>query len=290
MAKPDRLAWFPFYGRDFFMDEAVQTFNLRQSGIYLALLWHQWEHGSLPPLEECLRFPVFAKDQHDDFIFDYGPNVAARSTTQDDLKHVLNRCFPPHPSTSNRFANPRMLQVRLEQDRKNEVNQQRARKGGLAKSTSQARLKRTLSTSRSVLEACYSESEAESDSEHTKKEKRAPWFELFVLTEDLKTWCTDNSMPDPTLHLDEFLDHFRKTAGKMKSGQQVKDPAAAFRTWMRNTVKFSPVAPPTRPRQNILAKLDAHDAALPPADPEVMAEIAALVAQADRLKGPPERT
>ena len=81
-----------------------------------------------------------------------------------------------------------------------------------------------------------------------KKEKRVPWYETFTLTEAMKTWCQTHTLPDPTKHLDEFLDHFRKTGGKMTSGQPVKDPQAAFRTWMRNTVKFSPqsVSTPTR--------------------------------------------
>lgn len=48
MTSPPRLPWLPFYGTDFYEDEAVRLLSLEEEAVYLRLLWHQWREGSLP--------------------------------------------------------------------------------------------------------------------------------------------------------------------------------------------------------------------------------------------------
>jgi hypothetical protein len=44
----DKLPFLPFYGVDFYDDEAVSLMTLEEEAIYLRLLWRQWREGSLP--------------------------------------------------------------------------------------------------------------------------------------------------------------------------------------------------------------------------------------------------
>jgi len=46
---------FPFYGSDFFESESVKMMTWEERGIYLALLWHAWVHGSIPADLELVR-------------------------------------------------------------------------------------------------------------------------------------------------------------------------------------------------------------------------------------------
>lgn len=142
----DKWPWFPFYGRDFFGDETVKLFTLRQIGIYMALLWHQWEHGSIPSHEECARFPVIATA-----FFDEMRESGSASTTLNELEDVHYSCFKPLPENEERFYNLRLETIRQEQQRRDSVNQERARKGGLAKSMLQAHAKQVPSSACDVL-------------------------------------------------------------------------------------------------------------------------------------------
>lgn len=38
----------PWYGFDFYADEAVKLMSWEQKGVYLFLLWHAWHEGSIP--------------------------------------------------------------------------------------------------------------------------------------------------------------------------------------------------------------------------------------------------
>ena len=44
----DKLPWMPFYGTDFYNDEAVRLLTLEEEALYIRLLWWQWREGSLP--------------------------------------------------------------------------------------------------------------------------------------------------------------------------------------------------------------------------------------------------
>ncbi len=43
-----KLPFMPFYGQDFYADEAVQLMDVCEQGAYIRLLWHQWREGSIP--------------------------------------------------------------------------------------------------------------------------------------------------------------------------------------------------------------------------------------------------
>jgi hypothetical protein len=71
----------PFYGRDFYGDEAVKGMNHQQRSWYLMLLWHQWEHESLP----------------DDASIWYGtinPRVAPDDPQWESFIPTIERLFP----------------------------------------------------------------------------------------------------------------------------------------------------------------------------------------------------
>lgn len=126
-----KLPWMPFYGADFFADETVKLCSLRQHGIYLYLLWHQWQEGSIPCLELCQRFPVFLADP-----------LSASPDAVHDVELIHSACFSKHPTLKQRFFNERLEAIRNEQLEKMEKIHDRAVKGGLAK----AQLKQSLST------------------------------------------------------------------------------------------------------------------------------------------------
>src|SRR4051812_36641926 len=142
-----RLPWFPFYGRDFFGDEKVKLFTLRQIGIYLSLLWHQWEHGSIPSASECAKFPMLQADLHQTLVnaqlFDeVAPELAAKFSAilraslqlaKSELTDVHSYCFKACPVDNSRFLNSRLEEIRQEQNEKDLINQERARKGGIAR-------------------------------------------------------------------------------------------------------------------------------------------------------------
>lgn len=138
-----KLPWFPFYYRDFFDDEKVQLMSNAQVGMYLRLLAHQWQEGSLPNDPTALSRLALA-----------GPGE------EEGMLALVRVCFAKNGRVK-RLLNLRLEQVKKEQEEKDQVNQARARKGGLARSMLQAQYKHSLSSA----QASYSESESESESE-----------------------------------------------------------------------------------------------------------------------------
>lgn len=243
-----KLPWFPFYGRDFFFDEKVKLFSLRQVGIYLALLWHQWEHGSIPSMQDCQRFPMMGQDLHSEqltTLTENHPNGPfCLSSVEAELKHVHMTCFVAHPSNKksthangNRYYNPRLESIREEQSRKDEVFQARARLGGLAKAAASSRNKQTASTALVVLSpANQSQSQIKSQKKKEKEGRMsAPRGSVYP----------DGFQPDEkhaeiarglglvlSAELATFRDHH---AAK---GTVFKDWPAAFRNWLRRSHDF----------------------------------------------------
>ena len=122
-----KLPWFPFYGRDFYLDEKVRLLSLRQEAMYLRLLWHQWEEGSIPEVAACQCFPEF-RVIASDYLSDHDAQLAVDK----DLEHVHLSCFQEHPTIPDRFFNPRLESVRTEQLERIERLHTRAIKGGQA--------------------------------------------------------------------------------------------------------------------------------------------------------------
>ena len=165
---PNKLPWMPFYGRDFFNDERVKILRMHQSCFYIYLLWHQWEEGSIPEFDDCLDFPLASAElykYHRD-CFEQGPSE--ESSMLASFKTVFMMFFEPHPTLKHRFINKRLLAIQEEQKQKDQINQERARKGGLAKSILQAQRKHTISIPQADLQA-HLESANQSQ---IKKEKR----------------------------------------------------------------------------------------------------------------------
>ena len=88
----DKLPWMPFYGTDFYNDEAVRLMSLEEEALYIRLLWWQWREGSLPgDVGDCQR-------------------LAGES-----LSDRLIALFPVTRNADGRRRNPRLEAVRQEQ-------------------------------------------------------------------------------------------------------------------------------------------------------------------------------
>lgn len=234
MQKP---SWFPFYGRDFFGDEKVKMFNLRQIGIYITLLWHQWEEGSIPSLKICHLLPVLSADK------------LSRELSH-ELTCVYRRCFTPHPTLRARWINPRLEQIRAEQAAKYESFRARGAKGGRGNLASPATAEVKLSFSSAKAEGKQSDSDSSSSSFHqnekTQKKlsraQRLADLDAFSLTEELRDWARvalHIEIPPETLR--EFKDYWR--------GQRTlrTDWDATFKNRLRDLVARRTLTPVLAP-------------------------------------------
>lgn len=207
----EKLPWFPFYGRDFFGDDKVKQLNLRQIGIYMCLLWHEWEHGSIPIANDCMRFPGIASEAYQEWCNGAKTNVdtdQAILRLRDDLDYVHLRCFQKHPSLKNHFINPRLEQIRQDQEEERLKNHSRAMKGGLAL---QAKLK--LGSSSSISQAndqpkqADLESESESSPNHKNDSSKIPPtpHHKQITTEEIRTRWNDIPNVKPCEAIEEGL-------------------------------------------------------------------------------------
>lgn len=57
--------------------------------------------------------------------------------------------------------------------------------------------------------------------------------ESFQLTPELEAWSAKEGIPDPGQYVEEFKDYWRTAGSRRKSGQPIKDWAAAFRNRLR---------------------------------------------------------
>ena len=72
------------------------------------------------------------------------------------------------------------------------------------------------------------------------RKRATPAPDIFPITDDMRQWAADNSVPgDLDDETANFLDHHRA------KGSTFKDWPSAWRTWMRNSRKFTP-APTVR--------------------------------------------
>ena len=245
-----KLPWFPFWGRDFFGDEKVKLFNLRQIGFYLTLLWHEWEHGSIPTLDECKRFPIVGSEYHTEVIRNYSNGPMDITGLHSELEEVYFSCFVEHPEMKNRYINQKLEAVRVEQNKKEISATERARKGGNAKAA-KALLKQDPSTAKGLLNpAIQSQSQnlsytgplslPISKKKSTEKEKRRRDLESFELTDELRNWAMQEfgvSIPDDVFQ--EFKDHWMKEPDtKLRINW-----TATFKTRIRQLVSWKTLVP-----------------------------------------------
>ena len=88
----DKLPWMPFFGSDFYHDEAVRLMSLEEEAVYMRLLWWQWREGSLPADPEHMAKLA-------------GASVSAQ---------VMGR-FPVTRDADGRRRNPRLDEIRRDQ-------------------------------------------------------------------------------------------------------------------------------------------------------------------------------
>jgi uncharacterized protein YdaU (DUF1376 family) len=217
------LPWFPFYDRDFFMDEKVKVMSNAQVGMYLRLLSHQWQEGSLPNDELALSRIALAN-----------PCEA------DELTTLVRACFVKN-GRAGRLLNARLTQVKKEQEEKDQVNRDRARKGGLARSRQQAELKHDSSTAQGQPKLAESESESDpktsSSVSQKKPSRKASAKRRSVLPEDFQPKTKHEEIAkglglNLAVEFTKFKDHHQS------KGSLMLDWDAALRKWLRNAVEF----------------------------------------------------
>jgi len=138
----DKLPWMPFYGTDFYNDEAVRLLTLEEEALYIRLLWWQWREGSLPgDWADCQRLA--------------GESLGDR----------LAKLFPVTRSADGRRRNPRLEIVRQEQLAH---QKKRSRAGKIARQT-QLGTRPIAGESPANRQANASQSPAKTETESNKK-------------------------------------------------------------------------------------------------------------------------
>ena len=150
-----RLAWWPFFGADFFADDKVKLMSWGQRGMYVQFLDHQFIYGFITS-ELALSYVTSSGKK--------------RKAEEIECAAVLAHCFPPSPSNPLHLMNPRMARIRAEQLLKHIERSSSGAKGGHAKAASS-----TSSSARAQLVATLKLSSTESESEsEPERERRIP--------------------------------------------------------------------------------------------------------------------
>ena len=219
----EKLPWFKFYPADFLTDEKVMTMTYEEIGIYLTLLCYQWMQGSIP-----------ADSSQAQAMLKLGSSHAGTDSEAKSFERVFTLGFHPHPHLENRLINNRLYLIQEEQRLRSQALSAAGVKGSQAK----ARLKPGFSQASASKSQSQNQNQREKKKENKRATPRENWWESFSITEALRVYCQGKGLPSPDDHVDAFLDHQRSTGGVMRGGRPVKDPEAAFRTWMRNTRTF----------------------------------------------------
>jgi uncharacterized protein YdaU (DUF1376 family) len=104
------LDWFPFFWRDF--DEATREMTNEEVGAYWRLLFYQWQYGSIPAdMERAARIT--------------GERFGEKTGAMLLKKFLSAEGLPP-----DRLVNPRMAEIRAEQEAKYERRSNAGRKAG----------------------------------------------------------------------------------------------------------------------------------------------------------------
>lgn len=113
MANAD-LPYFPFYPHDFMLDENVFGMSDAGRGIYISMLCHQWEHGSVPA--------------NPTFIARLSNSTEER--VREELAGALGLCWLEDAENPGRLVNPRLLtEMAKALERNEELREKRSRAG-----------------------------------------------------------------------------------------------------------------------------------------------------------------
>jgi hypothetical protein len=139
-----KLPWMPFFGTDFYNDEAVRLMSLEEEAVYIRLLWWQWREGSVP-----------ADGQ------DLGKLAGGPVTDR-----VLSM-FPVTRGGDGRRRNPRLEELAREQESKNKKRSKAGKIGRKKQLQEQASAGQTPGKRPPPAGQTPGESETETDSKKT---------------------------------------------------------------------------------------------------------------------------
>jgi hypothetical protein len=158
-----KLPWMPFFGTDFYNDEAVRLMSLEEEAVYIRLLWWQWREGSLPAEPDDLEMLVGNRRA-----------IAGQSPGKMVTDRVL-ALFPVTRGGDGRRRNPRLQAISEEQEAK---NRRRSKAGKIgrrtqlrqqaeSRATTRANAGESPANGRANAGQTPGESESESDSKKT---------------------------------------------------------------------------------------------------------------------------
>ena len=261
-----KLSWFPFYTRDFFNDEKVKLFTLRQIGAYLVLLSHQWDEGSIPPLPLCQVMLTLAHE----------PDA---EVARQEIAVVFKQCFVKHPTLKQRWMNQRLERIRQEKHEKYQSFRRRGSKGGMMNRSSlaQAELQPGSSLAQAELKPGSTTQIQIQTQNKIKKKKRGtelsqpdPW----TLTETMTTYAHEKGMTPSTIS-NEF--EACKTHHLESRFTQVGWDRQVWQTWVLRWISFGRKQAEPRPRlldTSTRHKIEEKDLVGPP--PEVLEAISRI--------------
>jgi hypothetical protein len=140
----DKLPWMPFFGSDFYNDEAVRLMSLEEEALYMRLLWWQWREGSLPA----------------------DPADVQRLAGHPPGDRLL-MLFPVTRNADGRRRNPRLEEVRQEQLAKVRKRSKAGKLGRQKQLATRAQAGQSPGNRRARAGQTPGESEAESESKKT---------------------------------------------------------------------------------------------------------------------------
>lgn len=112
--------WCRFDFQVFFTDEKVKVMTNSQVGMYLKLLAHQWQEGSVPNDQSGLMAIVGISDES--------------GQECEQMIAVIKACFQ-RTSTEERLMNPHLEEMRTKQIERYKKLSQAGRLGGIAKAS-----------------------------------------------------------------------------------------------------------------------------------------------------------
>lgn len=201
--------WFPFYVDDFLASPKVQKMDLDEIGAYVLLLCEQWQEGFVDPgnLPKSLR---------------RSPKAVAK---------ILNMCFEP---TARGWVNLKLDELRQGQDAKSAKAKAAARARWHDANASPEHMRTHAPSNASQNQSQnqnHTPPSVESASEGGKKKRKAALPPDWRPNEGHHERAKASGL-NVELEAEAFRDHH--TA----KGSVMLDWDAAFRTWLRNAVKF----------------------------------------------------
>lgn len=235
MAQPPA---FQFYASDYLSSSKVQRMSLEAEGAYIRLLAYNWQDGYIPADVSLLARMCKATTKKMAVLWDC----------------YLRDCFQPSANDPDKLVNPRLEEVRLEQ----EAYRARKAAAGALGGTAKAKAKQEPSKIVAVLDSAKGsatdllvaegvaklspsspspvsnlQEKNPSDSLLPKNRKSSPPAE-FSITDEMWEWATTNGFNRTTVE--------RETAAMLDwakgKGEKRLDWTATWRNWLRNHTKY----------------------------------------------------